>query len=108
MPIAAARSVIESGSSRAPVSSADRPRQTDRNSGTTKKKPAWTRYWKKNMVSPPVSCLFRSMAGRTSGSSPLESRRASQRKKVQSMNSPARANHTVGDSLAHEGPPDFG
>jgi hypothetical protein len=40
MPIAAARSVIESGSSRTPVASADSPKQTDRNSGTTKKKPA--------------------------------------------------------------------
>jgi hypothetical protein len=108
MPIAAARSVIESGSSRAPVSSADRPRQTDRNSGTTKKKPAWTRYWKKNMVSPPVSCLFRSIAGRTSGSSPFASSWASQRKKIQSTNRPARISQTVGDSPAHEGPPAFG
>ena len=61
MPIAATSSVTESGRSRAPVASADRPRQTERYSGTTKKKPAWTRYWKKNIVNPPDSCLFRSM-----------------------------------------------
>jgi hypothetical protein len=40
IPIAAASNVIESGSSRAPVASADRPRVTERKSGTTKKKPA--------------------------------------------------------------------
>ena len=40
IPIAAASSVTESGSSRTPVASADRPRQTERKSGTTKKKPA--------------------------------------------------------------------
>ena len=81
IPIAAASSVTESGSSRTPVASADRPRQTERKSGTTKKKPAWTRYWKKNIVRPPVSCLFRSIPGLTSGSLPWASRRVSQVKK---------------------------
>ncbi len=57
MPIAAASSVIESGRSRTPVASAERPRQTERNSGTTKKKPACTRYWKKNMIRPPRELL---------------------------------------------------
>ena len=52
MPIAATSSVSESGSSRTPVSSADSPRQTERYSGTTKKRPACTRYWKKNIDQP--------------------------------------------------------
>ncbi len=51
------------------------PRQTDRYSGTTKNRPACTRYWKKNMIRPPPSCRFRSIAGRTSGSSPRASTR---------------------------------
>ena len=55
MPIAAISSVIDSGSSRAPVASADRPRQTERYSGTTKNRPACTRNWKKNMSRPPLS-----------------------------------------------------
>ena len=108
MPIAAMSSVTESGSSRAPVSSAERPRQTERKSGTTKKKPACTRYWKKNIVSPPVSWRLRSIAGRTSGSCPRDSRRASQRKKSQITNSPARISQTVGDRPAHDGPSGFG
>ena len=40
IPTAATISVTESGSSLTPVSSADSPRQTERKSGTTKKKPA--------------------------------------------------------------------
>ena len=55
IPIAARSSVIERGRRRAPVCSAVRPRQTERKSGITKKKPAWTMNWKKNIVRPPVS-----------------------------------------------------
>ena len=54
IPIAAASSVIESGRIRTPVSSADSPSDTDRNSGIVKNSPAWIRYSTKNITSPPV------------------------------------------------------
>ena len=108
MPSAAMSSVIESGSSRTPVARAVSPRATDRKSGTTKKKPACTRYWKKNIVSPPVSCRFWNITGRTSGSSPRATRRASQRKNTQITKRPAMTSQTVGDRPAHEGAPAFG
>ena len=108
MPIAAASSVTESGSSLTPVSIAERPSATERKSGTTKKNPAWTRNWKKNIVRPPVSCLLRSIAVRTSGSWPCDSRRACQRKKSQITKSPPRMSQIVGDSPAHDGPPVLG
>ena len=73
MPTAAISSATESGSSRTPVSIAESPSATERNSGTTKKSPAWTRYWKKNIVRPPASCRLRSIAGSTSGSPPRAS-----------------------------------
>ena len=70
-PTAAASSVIESGSSRTPVSTALSPSATDRNSGTVKNSPAWSRNWKKNMVSPPVSwALLNRIATSTRGSRP--------------------------------------
>ncbi len=108
MPIAAASSVTESGSSRTPVSIAERPSATERKSGTTKKNPAWTRNWKKNIVRPPVSCRLRSIAVRTSGSWPCDSRRACQRKKSQITKSPPRTSQIVGDSPAHDGPSGLG
>ena len=108
MPRAAMSSVIESGSSRTPVSRADRPRATDRKSGTTKKNPACTRYWKKNIVSPPVSWRFWNIAGRTSGSSSREMRLASHRKNSQSTRKPPITSQIVGDRPAHEGPSPFG
>ncbi len=108
MPIAATSSVTESGSRRTPVSSAVRPRQTDRKSGTTKNSPACMRNWKKNITSPPLSWWFRSMSVRTSGSWPRASRYPCQRKKTQITNSPARTSHTVGERPAHEGPSGFG
>ncbi len=52
-PTAARSSVIDNGIRRMPVSMADRPRATDRNSGITKNIPACRRYWKKNEMSPP-------------------------------------------------------
>ena len=60
------------------------------------------------MTRPPLSCLFWSMPGRTSGSSPRETRRTSQREKTQITNSPPRISHTVGESPAHDGPSGFG
>ena len=108
IPIAATSSVTDSGRSRTPVSMAERPSATERNSGTTKKNPACTRYWKKNIVSPLVSCRLRNMAGRTSGSLPFDSRYASQRKKTQITNSPASISQMVGERPAHEGPSTVG
>ncbi len=107
-PIAATSNVTESGRSRAPVASAERPRQTDRKSGTTKKRPACIRYWKKNMTRPPLSCLLRSIAVRTSGSFPCASRRLSHRKKIQITRRPARISQVVGDTLNQDGPSGFG
>ena len=49
------QSVIDSGRIRTPVSIADRPSATERNSGTAKNRPACSRNWKKNDVSPPRS-----------------------------------------------------
>jgi hypothetical protein len=43
MPTAAASRVNDSGRMRAPVSSADRPSDTDKNSGMVKNSPACTR-----------------------------------------------------------------
>src|SRR5262245_39023270 len=108
MPIAASSSVSDSGSSRAPVASAERPRQTERYSGTTKNSPACIRYWKKNIARPPVNCLLRSRSGRSNGSCPCASRRASQRKNSQITNSPANINQSVGDMPPQDGPPGFG
>src|ERR687897_477787 len=108
IPIAAASSVTESGRSRMPVSIADKPSATERKSGTTKKKPACTRYWKKNMVKPPVSCRLRSIAVRTSGSSPRDPRRACQRKNSQITNRPPSTSQNVGEMPAHEGPSALG
>ena len=103
MRIAAASSVSESGRSQAPVLSADRPRATDRYSGTTKNTPICTRYWKKNIVSPPVSCLFSSMTGSTSGSPCRFTRRASQRKKSQISSRPASMSHTTREIPSQDG-----
>ena len=103
MPSAATSSVRDSGSNLTPVSIADRPSATERKSGTTKKNPACTRNWKKNIVSPPVSCRLRSIAGRTRGSSPRDSRRACHWKKSQITNSPASTSHTVGERPAQDG-----
>ena len=60
------------------------------------------------MIRPPLSCRLRSIPGRTSGSSPRETRRASQREKSQITNSPARISHTVGERPAHDGPSALG
>ena len=86
-----------------PVSIAERPSATERKSGTTKKNPAWMRNWKKNIVRPPVSCLLRNIAVRTSGSWPCDSRRACQRKKTQIKKRPPMMSQIVGDNPAHVG-----
>src|SRR5262249_59431370 len=98
IPSAAARSVSDNGSRRAPVASADRPRHTDKKSGTTKNNPACIRYWMKNITSPPVSCLLRSRSERSSGSPPRDSTRASQRKNTHRANNPPSHSRKHGDN----------
>ena len=51
-PTAKRSSISDSGSSRTPVSTADSPSATDRNRGTTKKIPAWTRNRNRNSDDP--------------------------------------------------------
>jgi hypothetical protein len=80
------------------VAIAESPRETDRNSGTTKKPPDWTKYWKKNIRKPRSSCTFRSMERRTSGSPPRFSRRDSHSKKSQMSDSPPRMSHSTADT----------
>ena len=63
MPTAAITSVIDSGRMRSPVSIAESPSAIERNSGTAKNRPAWSRYWKKNAVSPLRSSRTRRIAG---------------------------------------------
>ena len=89
MPAAASSSVIDSGSSRTPVSIADSPSATDRNSGTAKNRPACRRYWKKNEVNPPRSVALRRIAGLTSGSCPRSSRRFSHCRNSHTTSPPA-------------------
>ena len=89
LPAAARMSVSESGRSRTPVSIAESPSATERNSGTAKKSPPCRKYWKKNEVSPPRSTGTRRIAGSTSGSEPRASRRFSHSKKSQSTSAAA-------------------
>ncbi len=97
MPTAASSSVADSGSSRTPVSSADRPSTTDRYSGTTKKTPICTRYWKKNMVRPPTSWELARIEVSSSGSPPRALTRASHWKKAHTTPRPATNSHTTGE-----------
>ena len=77
MPAAARMSVIESGRSRTPVSIAESPSATERNSGTAKKSPPCRKYWKKNEVRPPRSSGTRRILGSMRGSEPRVTRRFS-------------------------------
>ena len=74
---AAINSVTDSGNSRTPVPIADSPSAMDRNSGTVKNRPIWSRYWKKKAVSPERSVPFRSIAGSMSADRFSRSRRRS-------------------------------
>ena len=102
-PTAAISSVIESGRIRTPVSTAERPRATERKSGTVKKSPAWRRYWKKNEVSPPRRSLFSSIAGSIRAALPRSSWRLSHHRKPRSTRPPASTIHTTADSPSHDG-----
>ena len=90
------------------MSIAESPSETDRNSGTTKKTPDWTKYWKKNIRRPPVSWTFRSIDGRTSGSSPRSSSRDSHSKNSHSRNRPPRMSHSVAEMPNSSGASGFG
>ena len=103
MPAAARMSVIESGSSRTPVSIAESPSATERNSGTAKKSPPCRKYWKKNEVRPPRSSGMRRILGSTSGSAPRASRRFSHPMKSHSTTPPPSISQMHGDRPSHSG-----
>ena len=108
MPTAAASKVIDSGMIFRPVSIADRPSATDRYSGITKNSPAWIRNWKKNMMSPPLSCGIRNIDIWISGSRPSRSRRCSHSANSHSTKSPDEINTIVGETPPIDGPSGFG
>ncbi len=74
MPTAAITSVIDSGMIRSPVSMAESPSAIERNRGTAKNRPAWSRYWKKNAMSPLRSSLTLRIAGSSSAALPVSRR----------------------------------
>src|SRR6266566_1268084 len=107
-PIADTSSASDSGMSRIPVSIADNSSTIERNNGMVKKMPAWIKYWKRNIVSPPTSCRFLNIDGRTSGSLPSRSRRPSQANNTHRMSRPARISHATSDRPKSVGASSFG
>ena len=108
MPTAATSSDSESGSRRTPVAMGDSPSTTERNSGTMKNSPAGIRNWKRNVISPPVSCLTRSSAGEMSGSLPASSSRLCQRRNSQRKKRPAMMNQIVSERPNSDVAPSLG
>ena len=108
MPAAASSSVIESGRSRTPVSIAESPSATERNSGTAKNSPACSRYWKKNEVSPPRSSGIRRIAGSTSGSRPARAGGSPRRGRATAPTPPPRISQITGDRPSQSGASGFG
>lgn len=108
MPVAAIRSDSESGSSRIPVSRGDIPSATERNSGTVKNTPAWIRNRKRKVMSPPVSCWWRSSDGAMSGSLPARSSLRCQRMNSQSRERPAMMNQIVRERPSSDVVPSLG
>ena len=102
-PTAASSSVADSGSSRTPVAMADRPRTTDRKSGTAKNIPAWARYWKKKANRPPWRFRTRRMAGSSSAACPRSIRRRSHSTNPSSTTPPARISQMAGDRPSQRG-----
>jgi hypothetical protein len=103
IPTAASSRVIDSGSSRTPVAMAESPSATERNSGTLKKRPACSRYWKKKAVSPPRSTVVRNMAGSNRIGSPRSRRHRSHARNPTSTVPPAMISQITGDSPSHRG-----
>jgi hypothetical protein len=107
-PTAASSSVTDSGRSRTPVAMADRPRATDRYSGTTKNSPACNRYWNMNAMSPPRRTGLRSRGRLMSGSLPCAMRWSSQLKNSNNTTAPPVMSQITGDSPSHSGALGFG
>ena len=108
MPAAASKSVIESGNSRTPVSIADSPNATERNSGTAKNNPPCRRNWKKNEVRPPRSTGLRMRARSMSGSEPRAISRFSHVRNSHMTTPPPSISQMVGDRPSHSGAPGLG
>ena len=96
--------MIDSGSSRTPVAIADSPSATDRNSGTTKNRPACRRYWKKNDDEPAAQRPVpqhrridqRGSRRARAGGSPTTGRPTARPRRRGSARSPATARATAG------------
>ena len=108
IPTAAMISVIESGRIRTPVSIAESPSAIDRNNGTAKNSPAWSRYWKKKAVSPLRSRRTLRIAGSSSAPWPVSRRCFSQTRKPSSTTPPPRMSQITGDRPNHVGASGFG
>ena len=108
IPTAAMRSEIESGRIRTPVSMAESASTTERKSGTTKKTPACSRNWNRNMISPPLSCRTERISGRISGSRPTAIWWFSHRKKIQTTRRPATTSQNVMEMPSRSGAPALG
>ena len=104
-PAAKSSSINESGSRCTPVATAERPRATDRNSGTTKKIPACTRNKKKNEVTPSRSWMLCSIFGSISAASPRAMRRFSHIANRPTTTQPASTSQITGESPSHSGAP---
>ena len=110
MPIAAASSVTESGRSRSAGRErrqAEADREVERHD---EEEPGLRRgTGRRTSISPPLSCLFRSIAGSTSGSPPRDSTpRLPAEEEPERRSRPPRTSQTVGERPAHDGPPGFG
>ena len=70
--------------------------------------PACTRYWKKNIVRPPVSCLLRSIAVRTSGSWPCDSGAPASGRRARSRGARRARARTSATGPPTTGPPALG
>ena len=103
MPTAAITRVIDSGRIRTPVSIAESPSAIERNSGTAKKRPAWSRYWKKNAMSPLRSSRTRRIAGSSSAARPVSRRCFSHSRNPSSTTPPPRISQITGERPNHVG-----
>ena len=97
-PIAAARSVIESGRMRLPVSIADSPSATGQVERHDEEDAGLHEVLEQEHRQPALELLVPSKARRTSGSPPCASTRSSQRKKIQSTKRPPSISQITGES----------
>ena len=108
IPTAAMTRVIDSGMIRRPVSIAESPSAIERNNGTAKNSPAWSRYWKKNAVSPLRSSRTRRIAGSSNAGWPVSRRCFSQARNPSSTTPPPRSSQITGDRPNQVGASGFG